>query len=163
MVLSLIAAMSENRCIGRDDRLPWKLPDEWKYFKETTQGRPFLIGRKSYKSPDGLYSDYRNVVVSTRDDLELPEQPAEQARSLDEALERLSDEEEVFVLGGARIFEQLLPRADRLYVTIVHAVVEGDAFFPEVRWNDWREVYAKYHPADGQHAHAFTMKRYVRA
>jgi len=81
--LIIIAAMSENRCVGQGDHLPWKLPDEWEYFKKTTEGKPFLVGRKSYEAPDGLYSSYRNVVVSSRDDLRLEHQPAEQAHNMD--------------------------------------------------------------------------------
>ncbi len=161
--LSIIAAMSENHCVGQDGHLPWKLPDEWKYFKLTTDGKPFLIGRKSYDSPDGLYSSYRNVVVSSQEDLALTHLPAEQAESLDEALATLANEEEVFVLGGASIFEALLPRADKLYLTIVHTNVEGDAYFPEIDWAEWREVYSDRHEADEQHEYAFSMKRYTRA
>ncbi len=161
-VLSIIAAMSENRCVGQDGHLPWKLPDEWAYFKKTTHGKPFLIGRTSYESPDGLYSSYRNVVVSSQKNLALPHQPAEQAHSLAEALALLADEEEVFVLGGASIFEELLPRADKLYLTIVHTTVNGDAFFPEINWADWEEIYSDCHEADEKHEFAFSMKRYQR-
>ena len=160
--LIVIAAMSENRCVGQDGHLPWKLPDEWAYFKKTTHGKPFLIGRKSYESPDGLYSSYRNVVVSTRDDLALAHQPAEQAPSLNEALAMLAGEDEVFILGGVTIFEAMLPRADKLYLTIVHATIEGDAYFPEIDWADWQEVYSKYHETDARHEYAFTVKRYIR-
>ncbi len=160
--LNIIAAMSENRCVGQGDHLPWKLPDEWEYFKKTTDGKPFLVGRKSYEAADGLYSRYRNVVVSSRDNLALEHQPAEQARNLDEALAMLANEEEVFVLGGVSIFKELLPRADKLYLTIVHATIEGDAYFPEVNWADWKEVYCDRHEADDQHKYAFSMKRFVR-
>lgn len=160
--LIIIAAMSENRCVGQGEHLPWKLPDEWEYFKKTTEGKPFLIGRKSYEAPDGLYSRYRNVVVSSHDDLTLKHQPAEQAHNLDEALAMLANEEEVFVLGGVSIFKEMLPRANRLYLTIVHATIEGDAYFPEIDWKDWKEVYSVRHEADEQHKYAFSMKRFVR-
>ena len=163
MQLTLIAAMSENHCVGQGDHLPWNLPDEWEYFKKTTDGKPFLVGRKSYEAPDGLYSSYRNVVVSSRDDLVLDHQPAEQAQSLEEALEMLDDEEEVFVLGGVSIFKEMLPLADKLYLTIVHAIIEGDAFFPEVNWANWEEVYSDRHEPDERHEYAFSMKRYVRS
>ncbi len=162
MQLTIIAAMSENHCVGQGDHLPWKLPDEWEYFKKTTAGKPFLIGRKSYEAPDGLYSGYRNVVVSTRNGLILNHQPAEQAQSLEEALTMLAHEEEVFVLGGVSIFEEMLPRADKLYLTIVHATIEGDAYFPEIDWTNWKEVYSDRHEADDRHAYAFSMKRFVR-
>ena len=154
--------MSENRCVGQGDHLPWKLPDEWEYFKKTTEGKPFLMGRKSYQAPDGLYSSYRNVVVSSRDKLALDHQPAEQAHNLDEALAMLADEDEVYVLGGVSIFQEMLPRADKLYLTIVRADIEGDAYFPEINWQDWQEIYSVRHEADERHQYAFSMKRYVK-
>jgi len=162
LALIIIAAMSENHCVGQGDHLPWKLPDEWEYFKKTTDGQPFLVGRKSYEAPDGLYSSYRNVVVSSRNNLKLEHQPAEQAHNLAEALTMLADEEEVFVLGGVSIFKEMLPRAHKLYLTIVHATIEGDAYFPEIDWADWREIYSERHEPDERHAHAFSMKRFVR-
>ena len=160
--LIIIAAMSENRCVGQGDHLPWKLPDEWEYFKKTTEGKPFLMGRKSYQAPDGLYSSYRNVVVSSHDKLALDHQPAEQALNLDEALAMLAEEDEVFVLGGVSIFKEMLPRVDKLYLTIVHATIQGDAYFPEIEWTDWQEVYSVRHEADERHKYAFSMKRFVR-
>ena len=160
--LSIIAAMSENRCIGRDNHLPWKLPDEWANFKKVTEGKPFLMGRKSYEASDGLYSPYRNVVVSSHEHLSLDHQPAEHARSLDEALALLSNEDEVLVLGGASLFEELLPRVDKLYLSIIHAHIEGDAFFPEVDFSDWTLTESLFHSTDDRHAYAFSMNQYVR-
>jgi dihydrofolate reductase len=161
MILSLIAAMSENRVIGHHNRLPWNLPDEWSNFKKITQGKPFLMGRKSYESGDGLFSDYRNVVLSTQPQLLLPK-GFEQARDLPGALALLQHESEVFVLGGAEIFEELLPRAHRLYLSIVHAQLEGDAFFPEIPWADWTLTQSVRHEADEHHAYAFSMNQYLR-
>ena len=161
--LSIIVAMSENRCIGRDNHLPWKLPDEWAHFKKITEGKPFLMGRKSYESPDGLYSSYRNVVISSREHLPLDHQPAEHAHSLDEALALLGQENEVLVLGGASLFEELLPRVDKLYLSIIHAHIEGDAFFPEINFSEWTLTESIYHPVDECHAYAFSMNQYVRA
>lgn len=160
--LSIIVAMSENRCIGRDNHLPWKLPDEWANFKKVTEGKPFLMGRKSYESPDGLYSPYRNVVVSSQEHLALGHQSAEHARNLDEALALLTPEEEVMVLGGASLFEELLPRVDKLYLSIIHAHIEGDAFFPEINFSEWTLIESLYHPTDERHAYAFSMNQYVR-
>ncbi len=161
--LSIIVAMSENRCIGKGGHLPWNLPDEWVYFKKITDGKPFLMGRKSYESPDGLYSSYRNVVVSTRDSLTLDHQPAEQARSLAEALSVLANEAQVLVLGGVSLFEKMLPRVDKLYLSIIHADIEGDVFFPKVDFSEWKLMYSQYHPADARHDYAFSMNQYVRA
>lgn len=162
MQLAIIVAMSENRCIGRDNHLPWKLPDEWAHFKKVTEGKPFLMGRKSYETPDGLYSRYRNVVVSSHKHLSLDHQPAEHAHSLDEALALLDNEDEVLLLGGASLFEELLPRVDKLYLSIIHAHIEGDAFFPEIDFSEWTLTESLDHPADARHAYAFSMNQYVR-
>jgi dihydrofolate reductase len=161
MQLSIIVAMSKNRCIGQDNKLPWKLPDEWAYFKSVTAGKPFLMGRKSFESPDGLFSDTSNVVVSRRSDLSLIP-PDIQAHSSEEALCMLSSEKEVFVLGGACLFEELLPKADKLYLSLVHAHIEGDVFFPEVNLSNWDLVYSDHHSADERHAYAFSMRQYIR-
>lgn len=162
MQLAISVALSENRCIGRDNRLPWHLPDEWAYFRHISQGKPFLMGRKSYESPDGLYSSYRNVVLSTRSDLPLDHQPAQQARSLHEAMALLADEDEVLVLGGVSLFEELLPRVVKLYLSMIHADIEGDVFFPEIDFSKWKLVYSEFHPTDEHHAYAFSMNQYVR-
>ncbi|HEV7348808.1 dihydrofolate reductase [Telluribacter sp.] len=161
MQLSIIVAMSENRTIGRDNRLPWNLPDEWANFKKVTEGKPFLMGRKSFESQDGLYSSYRTLVLSSQPDLDLPEN-VEQARSLGEAFDLLREEEEVFILGGESLFEKLLPQTHKLYLTIVHAHIQGDTFFPEINWPDWHLVQSERHEADADHAYAFSMNQYVR-
>ena len=121
------------------------------------------MGRKSYESVDGLYSTYRNIVISRHPNLPLPHQPAEQAHSLDEAFHLLNQEKEVLVLGGVSLFEELLPKVDKLYLSIIHADIEGDVFFPEVDFSEWKCTFSQYHPADEQHAYAFSMNQYVRA
>ncbi|TDB64138.1 dihydrofolate reductase [Arundinibacter roseus] len=159
--VSIIVAMSENRCIGQNNHLPWRLPDEWAYFKQVTDGAPFLMGRRSYESPDGLYSSYRNVVLSKRKSLKLTG-PTEQAQSLDEAFDLLANEKEIFVLGGVAVFEELLPHVQKLYLSIVHTVIEGDVYFPEINWEDWQLTQHIFHEADAEHSYAFSMNQYVR-
>ncbi len=159
--LSIIVAMSENRCIGQNNHLPWKLPDEWAYFKQVTDGAPFLMGRRSYESPDGLYSSYRNVVLSKQESLHLTG-PTEHAQSLDEAFDLLANEKEIFVLGGVAVFEELLPDVQKLYLSIVHTIIEGDVYFPEINWEEWQLSQHIFHEADAEHAYAFSMNQYVR-
>lgn len=163
MELAIIVAMSENRCIGRNNCLPWHLPDEWANFRRIAEGKPFLMGRKSYESPDGLYSDYRNIVLSRHPNLPLPHQPAELASSLDDALAELADEKQVLILGGVSLFEELLPKTDKLYLSVIHAHIAGDVFFPEVDFSEWTLVESRYHSVDDLHAYAFSMNHYVRA
>jgi len=153
--------MSENHVIGKNNSLPWHLPDEWKYFRKVTEGKSFLMGRKSFDAPDALHSTYRNVILT-----EHPEQNSDPgiqfATDLPAAMALLRDENEVFVLGGASVFKQTLPLAEKLFLTIVHAQVEGDAFFPEFDFNDWDLISSEYHGIDEEHEHAFSMNLYVR-
>lgn len=159
--LYIIAAMSENQVIGIDNRLPWHLPDEWANFRKLTDGKPFLMGRKSFEAPDALHSSYRNVILTAH----IPdkkEHHTEYAKDISEALALLSNESEVFVLGGAMVFQQTLPLVQRLYLTIVHARVEGDAYFPVVSQDDWELASSEFHDIDDRHAYSFSMNMYVR-
>lgn len=159
--LYIIAAMSENHVIGINNSLPWHLPDEWKHFKKVTAGKPFLMGRKSYEAPDALHSSYRNVILSshpaTDNDLNV-----EYASDLEKALALLHEENEVFVLGGASVFLQALPLVEKLFLTIVHAHMEGDAYFPAISLADWELISSEYHGIDDEHAYSFSMNLYDR-
>ncbi len=132
MILSLIAAMSENRVIGRDGEVPWDIPDDVARFKALTMGHPVVMGRKTFDSIGGVPLPGRTNVVLTR----RPGFAAEGfrvARDLPTALEPYRDtSEEVFVVGGGEIYAAALPLADRVYLTLVHLTVDGDAFFPEI-------------------------------
>ena len=159
--LYIIAAMSENQVIGISNRLPWHLPDEWEHFRKLTDGKPFLMGRKSFEAPDSLHSVYRNVILTSH----IPDKKeprTEYAKDISEALALLSDEDEVFVLGGATLFLQMLPLVQRLYLTIVHAQVEGDAYFPVISHDDWELTSSEFHGMDDRHAYSFSMNLYTR-
>lgn len=159
--LYIIAAMSENHVIGRNNSLPWHLPDEWAHFRKVTAGKAFIMGRKSFEAPDALHSEYRNVVITSTPPPNA-EPHSEYAKDISGAISLLSGETDVFVLGGASIFSQMLPLADRLYLTIVHAQVEGDAYFPAFDQNEWELRSTDFHGADSEHAYAFSMNLYVR-
>lgn len=152
--ISLIAAMSENQVIGINNKLPWHLPDEWKNFRKITEGKPFITGRKSYQAPDALHSTYRDVVLTSQNDI-LSE--VEHAASLDEALKIFENEKEVFILGGASVFKAAIHLADRIYLTVVHVHLEGDAFFPNIKSDEWDLDTTVYHEADDEHQYAFSM------
>jgi dihydrofolate reductase len=159
--LFIIAAMSENRVIGKENSLPWHLPDEWKHFRKVTDGKAFLMGRKSFEAPDALHSTYKNVILSSK------QSPAGDsntvyAKDISSALALLSDEDSVFVLGGASVFLEMLPLVQKLYLTIVHAEVEGDAYFPVVNPDDWELVSSEFHEKDAAHAYSFSMNVYER-
>lgn len=159
--LFIIAAMSENRVIGLDNSLPWHLPDEWAHFRKVTDGKAFIMGRKSFEAPDALHSTHRNVILTAHAP-STPEALTEYAKDISEALALLSGEDDVFVLGGASVFAQMLPLVQRLYLTIVHAQIEGDAYFPAFDQDDWQLLSSEFHDKDEAHAYAFSMNLYVR-
>lgn len=136
--LSLIVAMAQNRVIGIENRLPWHLPEDMRWFRRHTLGKAVVMGRKTYESIGRPLRERRNIVVS-RDPAFAPA-GVEVVRSLDEALAISAGAGEVMVMGGESIYAQLLPRAERLYLTLVHAEVAGDAWFPQFQWPQWREV-----------------------
>jgi dihydrofolate reductase len=154
-VLSLIAAVAENRVIGRGGALPWHLPDELAHFKRSTLGKPVLMGRHTFVSIGRPLPGRANVVVSRTAGF-APAGVAV-APDLDAALALAAGAPEAVVIGGALLYREALPRADRIYLTRVHARPEGDAFFPELDPREWRESLVAEHPADARHAHAFSI------
>ena len=150
--LSLIVACAENRVIGRESSLPWSIPEDQAWFHDHTAGRPVILGRISYEVWPRAHLDGRSpIVVTSRPWAELKPfplpagvQPPPLARNVDEALRIAADlPGEVFVCGGEKIFEETLPLASRLYLTLVHADVAGDVKFPEWRRFSWSEAYRR--------------------
>ena len=160
MILSLIAAASENNVIGRDGELPWNLPDDLQHFKEITSGSPVIMGRKTFESIGRALPNRRNIVITRGNTYEA--ENCEIAHSIDDALSIISDEEEVFVIGGGEIYRQALLQADRIYLTRVHDVVDGDAFFPEMDEDEWEEVSREEHTKDEKNNHDYTFLVYER-
>lgn len=155
MKISLLVAMAENRAIGRDGRLPWHLSADLKRFKKLTLGHVVIMGRKTFESIGRPLPRRRSIVLSR--DPDYVARGAETAGSLDEALARAAGEDEVFIVGGSQVFAEALPRADRLYLTRVHAEVEGDVFFPELDPDAWELLSEERHEADGRHDYAFSF------
>jgi dihydrofolate reductase len=135
--VSLIAAVAANGVIGRDGALPWHLPEDLKRFKALTLGHHIVMGRKTYESIGRLLPGRTTVIVTRRHDYAVP--GAIVAASLAEAIARCAEDDEVFVIGGAQIYQAALPLADRLYLTEVKAAVDGDTCFPAFDRRQWRE------------------------
>ena len=161
MVISLIAAMSENRVIGVHNRLPWHLPADLANFKQITAGRKFIMGRKSYEAEDKLYSETGNVIITRQKNYEVANGDTT-APGLREAIEKLLNENEVFILGGAEIFAQAIDIADKLYITLVHGKFIGDAFFPEIDLMIWKVKTRRDFKADEENANGYSFIEYVR-
>ena len=159
-MISIIAAVAANGAIGFRNRLLYWLPNDLKRFKQLTTGHTIVMGRRTFDSlPKGALPNRRNVVVS-RSLKELT--GAEVFPSLDEAL-RSCEGEDVYIIGGASIYEQALPLADRLCLTeIDDTPAEADAFFPPVEPAEWMVEHAEEHPADERHAHAYRFVDYIR-
>ena len=158
--LSLIAALAHNRVIGRDNRLPWRLPADLRFFKQTTMGKPLLMGRRTWESIGRPLPGRRMIVLTGHPGYSAP--GCTVAHSLDEALTLAGPVAEIMVIGGAALYAQTLPLAARLYLTVVEADIPGDVWFPE--WNrlDWRLEWEEAHPADADHAWPYRFQRWER-
>lgn len=154
-VISLIAALAENRVIGADKTLPWRLPNDLKHFRRLTTGHAVVMGRKNYESIGKPLPERTNIVVTRNRDYRAA--GCLIAHSVDEALHLAKDDPEIFVIGGADIFRETLMRAGRLYLTEVHATVPGDVYFPAFDRNAWREIQRERHEPDERHAYAYSF------
>jgi dihydrofolate reductase len=164
MTLSFIVAASENNAIGINNELPWQLPEDLKFFKRTTMGKPVIMGRKTYESLGRPLPGRLNVVMSKSEHLQLPEGVV-QAESISEAIAVAEAEkkDEVFIIGGGKVFAESMHLADRLYITRVHTTISNaDAFFPEIDHTHWKLVWQEQHKADDKHAYDYTFQQYER-
>ena len=155
MIKSLVVAMAENGVIGRDNQLPWRLPDDLAYFKAVTMGHPVVMGRRTYQSIGKPLKGRENIVVSRNPGLEAP--GCRVVGSLGEAWAAAHGAAEVAVIGGTSLFAETLPIADRIHLTEVQASVPGDTFFPPFDRTQWRETEVTRHPADERHAYPFRI------
>jgi dihydrofolate reductase len=160
-VISLIVAMDENGVIGREGRLPWRQPADLMHFKVLTMGKPILMGRKTFDSIGKPLPGRTNLVLTR--DAAWAREGAIPVRSLDDAVERSGEAAELMVIGGAEVFRLALPRARRIYLTRIHAKVQGDTHFPPVDWSSWREVERQAFAADEKHAYGMTFLTLDRA
>ncbi len=139
MKISLIWAMSDDRVIGINNRLPWRLPADMRWFRQQTLGKPVIMGRKTFESFGANPLPERKNIVVTHD-RNYQADGAEIAFSVDDALAAAGSADEIMIIGGAFLYQQMLPRADRLYLTRVHGSFAGDTRFPEFDWSKWQEV-----------------------
>ncbi len=163
MSLTLLVAVAENRVIGRQGELPWRLSADLRRFKRLTMGHAILMGRKTWESIGRPLPGRTSIVISRQADYQPRFDEVQVASDLDAALALASEVgDQAFVVGGAGIYELALPRADRLLLTRVHAGVEGDVFFPEIDWSQWRLVEEEKHPKDEKNEFAFSFQNFER-
>ncbi|PEZ83937.1 MULTISPECIES: dihydrofolate reductase [Bacillaceae] len=157
-MISLIVAMDQNRVIGKNNELPWHLPADLQYFKKVTMGHPIIMGRKTFESIGRVLPGRENVIVTRNQDFK-----AEGCVVLHdiEQIKTFADsrDEEVFVIGGAEIFKEILPVTDRLYITEIHETFEGDTFFPVIDENQWDKISSNSGSIDekNRYAHDFII------
>lgn len=162
MILSIIVAMDENRGIGFEGKLPWRLSADMKRFRELTMGHHLIAGRKTYQSI-GKPLPGRQMIIVTRDrDFKADGCDIVHTVSDAIALATKRGETEAFIIGGAEIYAQTIEQAHRLYLTSVQAKVEADTFFPEWNMDLWREIETTFHPADEKNQYPFTLKILAR-
>lgn len=157
MDIILIAAMAQNRIIGRDNKMPWHIPEELQLFKKTTMGFPMIMGRKTFETFKSPLPGRRHIVLSRNSDY-IPK-GGELAASLDQALELCSGSNKIFIIGGAQIFKQGLALANQIILTLLHREVEGDVTFPQFSEEVFKEINRQTYP-DG--TEPYTVVTYTR-
>lgn len=163
MELAIIVAKAKNGVIGIDNTLPWHLPADLKHFKQTTLGCPIIMGRKTWESLGRPLPGRRNIVI-TRDS-SFRAEDAECFNSLEAAIDACKNVDKAFIIGGAQIYEQALDIVDKLVITEVDLEVVGDAHFPEISMNHWKEISREAHPAEligDKQIPAYAFVSYVR-
>ena len=162
VVISFIVAVSENNVIGKNNKLPWRLPTDMKYFKNITWGMPVIMGRKSYESLGEPLRGRANIVVTRNKDWKA--EGVQVVQSIDQAINvaAQTDAKEIFILGGGEIFAAALPTADRIYLTRVHENFDGDAFFPELKKEEWKLVSNRDCAPDDKNLYALSFQVWQR-
>ena len=162
MIISMVVAMGENRVIGRDGGLPWHIPGDLKLFKQTTMGKPIIMGRKTWESLGGPLPGRPHVVISR--DINYEAAGAHVVHDLDKALlvaQGLAialEKQEIMIIGGAEIYRLAMAKADRIYLTEVALSPNGDAFFPDFDFAQWREISrTAFPPIDGASSYSFVV------
>lgn len=159
-MISIIAAMAENRAIGINNSLPWHLPADLRHFRQLTIGHHVIMGRRNYESIGKPLPDRHNIVVTRNPEYRAP--GCQVKNSLEKALRDIQNDPEIFIIGGAEIYRQALSVADRIYLTLVHAEINGDIYFPEFDMRDWKETIRTRHEADERNSYPYSFVTYDR-
>lgn len=157
MKLALIAAMSENGVIGRENKLPWHLPEDLKHFKKMTMGSPVIMGRKTYDSIGRVLPGRKNIILSRQSNLKI--EGATVVADLESALKDCEGAERAFVIGGAELYRLALPKADSVFLTIIHKKFDGDAVFPAIDFENDFKIVSKEDRETGEFSFSFIEAR----
>lgn len=160
MNISLILAMSRNRVIGRDNQLPWHLPADLAHFKATTMGKPILMGRKTWESIGKALPGRKNIVLTGQ--AGYTAEGATVVNNIDEAIAACESADELMVIGGAGVYQVFLPRAQKIYLTLIDEDFEGDTLFPRLDESEWREESREENRADEKNKYDYTYRVLIR-
>lgn len=161
-IISIIAAMASNRVIGKANRMPWHMPADLKFFKKTTSGHTLIMGRKTFASIGGKPLPGRpTIVLSKKTNLQYDFQNVQVAHSLEQALQMVKNEKEVFIAGGSKIYQMALPMAHRMYLTLIDTQPEGDTWFPQYDTSQWKVINEEAFPADQKNPHNYRFQTLV--
>jgi dihydrofolate reductase len=154
--------MADNRVIGKDNQLPWRLPADLKHFKAITIGHPILMGRKTYESIGKPLPQRTNIILTRNSNFAAP--GCLVVASKEEAMQTALDlnSSEIFVIGGAEVYKQLMPAIQKIYLTVIHHTFNGDAYFPELNPNEWQETACEDHAADNENQYAYSFIELAR-
>ena len=152
--------MAENRVIGINNTLPWRLPADLRHFRKLTTGHHVIMGRRNYESIGRPLPDRHNIVVTRNPNYRAP--GCQVKDSIEKALQDIQNDPEIFIIGGAEIYRQALSMTDRMHLTLVHAEVDGDIYFPEFDTHDWKETSRTRHEADEKNPFAYSFVTYDR-
>ena len=155
MTISLVVAASENNAIGKNNQLIWHLPNDLKFFKNTTWGFPVIMGRKSFESVNKPLPGRTNIVITTNPDWKV--ETVIVVKNLKDAIQKAAEtnSKQIFIIGGGEIYKQSMDIADSIYITRVHADLEGDTFFPEIDKSKWKLTSNQDFEADEKHAYSY--------
>jgi dihydrofolate reductase len=160
MKIAIIVATDEQGLIGKDNDLPWRLSADLQHFKRVTMAKPIIMGRRTHESIGRPLPGRQNIVISSRQGYQA--QGCDVVQSLDAALDLCRNEEEVMIMGGASLYQQTLPIADKLYLTLVHTRLEGDTWFPEWSTEEWDLISREPHEADDKNDYDYSFMLYQR-
>jgi dihydrofolate reductase len=159
-MITMIAAIAENNALGKENRMIWHLPDDFKRFKNLTTGHPIIMGRKTFESLPGILPNRTHIVITRQNNYR--QENCIVVHTIKEAIALIPEGENGFIIGGGEIYKLAMTIADKLEITQVDANFEADAFFPEIDLSEWDIVNKALHPIDERHKYSFTYKTYIR-
>ncbi|MBA2936859.1 dihydrofolate reductase [Paenibacillus sp. CGMCC 1.16610] len=152
--------MDKNRVIGKDNDIPWRIPNDWRYVNKITKGHTIVLGRRNFESIGKVLPDRRNIILSR--DTELSIEGCEMAHSIQEVFDLCQNEEKIFIFGGEQIYKLFMPYVKKMYVTKIHHEFDGDTYFPEIDFSEWKEVSVEKGITDSKNPFTYFFHIYDR-